>query len=113
MKGVGFLDISILRKAVLEERYEVSHHAEQERRNDNLLIEDIERAILTGEIIEPYPDDPRGQSCLIYGNAISGRPVHVVIGFLPTGWCRIITVYVPISDYWEDDWKTRKRRANQ
>jgi hypothetical protein len=104
------LDILVLRKAVLEGRYEISHHAEQERRKDNLFIEDVESALLTGEIIELYPDDPRGPSCLVCGYAADGRPVHVVAGFLATGWVRFITVYVPGSEYWEDNWKTRKRR---
>ena len=97
----------------MEERYEVSHHAEQERRNDNLFIEDIEMAILNGEIIEPYPDDPRGPSCLVCGYSKTGWPVHIVVGFLPGNWCRIITVYVPNLDCWESDWKTRKRRKDQ
>ncbi|MEW6273883.1 MAG: DUF4258 domain-containing protein [Bacillota bacterium] len=26
----------------------------------------VENAIHTGEIIEPYPNDPRGPSCLVY-----------------------------------------------
>lgn len=104
------MDISSIRKAVLREQYEISHHAEQERRNDNLFIEDIEAAILNGEIIESYPDDPRGPSCLVCGRSKTGRPVHVVVGFLSGGWCRIITVYVPNPDYWENDWKTRRRK---
>lgn len=84
-----------------------------EKRNDNLFTEDIESAILNGEIIEPYPNDPRGPSCLICGNSISGQPVHVMVGFLSTGWCRLITVYVPSSDYWESDWKARRREVNR
>ena len=75
------MDISSIRKAVLREQYEISHHAEQERRNDNLFIEDMEAAILDGEIIESYPDDPRGPSCLVFGHSNTGRPVHVVVGF--------------------------------
>ncbi|MEW6273909.1 MAG: DUF4258 domain-containing protein [Bacillota bacterium] len=104
------LDISQIRKALPEERYEISQHAEQERRNDGLSLADVENAIHTGEIIELYPNDPRGPSCLVYGLATNGRPVHVVAGFLTTGWVRVIMVYVPNPEQWEDDWKTRKRR---
>ena len=93
------IDVAYLRAAVLEERYEVSQHAEQGRLNDTLLIQDVENAILSGEIIESYPDDARGPSCLICGTSVSRLPVHVVVGFLPSGWLRVITVYVPSPDY--------------
>ncbi len=44
-----------LRYAIQEERYEISLHAEQERRrNDSLFINDIENAINVEEIIEMY-----------------------------------------------------------
>jgi hypothetical protein len=35
--------------------------------------------------------------------------MHLVIGFLPREWARIITVYVPDPTKWEADWKTRKK----
>jgi len=88
-------------------------HAERERRNDGLSLADIENAVRTGKVIEDYPDDPRGSSCLVFGRARDGRPVHLVVGFLPRGWVRIVTVYVPNAEKWEPDWETRKRRQGQ
>ncbi|TDA69731.1 MAG: DUF4258 domain-containing protein [Clostridia bacterium] len=88
----------------------MSRHAERERLNDNLTVNDLEDAIASGEVIESYPDDPRGPSCLVCGFTSGGLPAHIVVGFLPSGWVRIITVYVPDPDEWEPDWKTRKRR---
>ena len=107
------MDVEIIRRAVASERYEISQHAERERRHDGLTLADLENAIRTGEIIEAYPDDPRGASCLVFGWAHDGRPVHVVVGFLAHGWVRIITVYVPDPARWESDWKTRKRGQGQ
>ncbi|WP_027718103.1 DUF4258 domain-containing protein [Desulfovirgula thermocuniculi] len=103
------MNIDFIRQAVVSNKYEVSQHAERERLNDDLSIVDIENAIQTGEIIEDYPDDPRGASCLVLGWASDDRPVHLVVGFLPNGWIRIVTVYVPEPRKWEPDWKTRKR----
>lgn len=107
------LDISLIRKALQEECYEISQHAEQERRNDGLSLADVENAVCAGEIIEPYPNDPRGPSCLVYGLAVDGRPVHVVVGILLTGWVRVITVYVPNREHWEDDWKEIGGKINE
>ncbi|HHY93587.1 MAG TPA: DUF4258 domain-containing protein [Firmicutes bacterium] len=97
-----------LRAAARHELYEISRHAERERQNDDLSLAAVEHVLFSGEVIESYPDDPRGPSCLLCGLAPDGRPVHVVVGFLPTGWIRVITVYVPSPDKWEQDWKTRK-----
>lgn len=99
-----------IQRAVRMEHYEISRHAERERLNDNLTINDLEEAIASGEVIESYPNDPRGSSCLVCGFTSGGISVHLVVGFLPGGWVRIITVYVPDPDEWEPDWKTRKRR---
>ena len=54
------MDIETVIKAIISELYEISQHAERERRNDDLLLADMENAVLTGEIIEEYLNDPRG-----------------------------------------------------
>lgn len=69
---------------------------------------EIEEAISNGEIIEAYPDDPRGISCLIYGFTHQGRPLHVVCGDLEAERILVITAYEPSSEEWEEDWKTRR-----
>ena len=103
------MDISFIRQAVASNRYEISQHADKERRNDDLSFADIENAIETGKIIELYPNDPRGPSCLVFGRARDGRPIHLAIGFLPCNWVRIITVYIPDPEGWGCDWATRRR----
>ena len=62
------------------------------------------------EVIESYPNDPRGPSCLVLGWWDDGQPVHVVVGLGATLW--IITAYDPSVDArgrWEPDFKTRRR----
>lgn len=36
---------------------------------------EIERVVLQGELIEDYPEDPRGHSCLLLGFGDEGRPL--------------------------------------
>jgi hypothetical protein len=59
-----------------------------------------------GEVIEDYPDDVRGHSCLILGTGEGGRPIHVVCSPRDE-FLAIITAYVPTADEWDKDWKTR------
>jgi len=39
---------------------------------------EVRQVIENGSIIEDYPDDPRGHSCLMLGLGVEGRPIHVV-----------------------------------
>ncbi len=45
----------------------MSHHVQIERGKEKIMVDDIVSAILNGRELEPYPDDPRGESCLIEG----------------------------------------------
>ncbi|MDZ4341552.1 MAG: DUF4258 domain-containing protein [Candidatus Binatia bacterium] len=74
-----------------------------------MSLADIEAAILKGEVLEDYPDDPRGESCLILGYA-EARPIHVVCGYTSTRSIRVITVYLPKPPKWEDE-RTRRRKG--
>ena len=67
-----------IQRLIREGRYEVSIHAQQERLEDDLDIEEIELAVLQGDLIEDYPTDPRGPSCLVGGLA-GANPIHVVL----------------------------------
>lgn len=89
-------------------KYEISSHAEEERQADKISLTEIEKAILNGEILENYPKDPRGESCLILGYAEEGYPIHIVCGKIKSEKIRIITVYIPALPKWLDA-KTRRR----
>ena len=64
------MTIDEIKRLIREGRYEVSIHAQQERLADDLDVEEIESAVLQGDLIEDYPTDPRGPSCLIAGFAV-------------------------------------------
>src|ERR1700681_4510960 len=61
--------------------------------------EEVERVVLGGEIIEDYPTDPRGHSCLLLGFGDKALPVHVVCS--PNDdYLAIITAYRPDPELW-------------
>ncbi len=41
---------------------------------------EVKEALLNGEIIEDYPEDKRGHSCLVYGKTRIGKDIHVLCG---------------------------------
>lgn len=72
--------------------------------------DDVRAVIFAGDIIEDYPEDVRGHSCLMLGYGTGGRPIYVVCS-PKEEYLAIITVYLPDAHRWEADWKTRKPRT--
>lgn len=103
------MTIGWIRQKVESDDYELSSHAEEERQDEEILIADIEHALLAGEVIEQYLHDPRGPSCLVLGYGQSGYPIHAVVGRTTTDRLRIITIYIPSPPKWMDP-KTRSKR---
>jgi hypothetical protein len=60
------------------------------------------------EIIEDYPEDKYGPSCLILGITKAGRPLHIQCSHPSRSPIRIITLYEPDPDLWVG-FRIRKR----
>jgi Domain of unknown function (DUF4258) len=101
--------VETIQEKIAQGRYIISFTHTEKLRQRRIKAEDIEQAIKTGTIIEDYPEDRRGPSCLILGFA-GKRPLHVVCGRLDDDEILIITAYEPDPAEWESDGKTRKRR---
>ena len=75
----------------------------------NISPNEVKYAILSGEIIEDYPEDKYGPSCLIYGVTKEGKILHVQCSIDPV-W--IITAYDPTlnPEEWETNFKRRIKK---
>ena len=102
------MDIQEIKIRIRNNEYVYTHHAEIERQADELTLAQIEAALLSGEILEQYPDTGRGSSCLVVGFA-ADVPVHVVCGWRGDK-ISLITVYIPRLPKFVDPW-TRKKEG--
>ena len=68
---------------------------------------EIRQVIEFGEIIENYPEDARGHSCLMLGSGEQNRSIHVVCAH-KEDYLAIITAYIPEEQEWIDNFKTRR-----
>jgi hypothetical protein len=69
----------------------------------------MDEAISGGsEIIEDYPEDKYGPSCLILGFTKTGRPLHIQCSYPSRLLIKIITLYEPDPDLWVD-FRVRKQ----
>jgi len=73
------MNIVFIKQKARQGLYDLSAHAHQERQEEKITIEEIEKALLKGGRIEQYPKDPRGESCLI-ASIDSDKPLHIVCG---------------------------------
>lgn len=97
-----------LRALIKARRYRLTLHAEQERDADEITIGEIEQAFSgpRAEVIEDYPDDPRGPSVLVLGWTEADVPLHAVWS-IHENTAVLITIYRPDPKLWTD-WRKRK-----
>lgn len=93
------MEIKEIKSFIKSRNYLISEHADEERIKDKITLEELEEAVLDGEIIEERLDDPRGESRLVGGKSRSGKMLHVVIG-LRFQRPVIVTVYLPDHKEW-------------
>ena len=84
-----------MREKVRTRQYVMTLHAEEEMDEDGLTIFDVERGILTGEIVERQKDHDTGEwKYLVQGHTVVGNQVVVVSRLSPNEKLVIITVYI-------------------
>jgi hypothetical protein len=86
----------------LRDEFEFSKHAVDQSILRDISVIEIREAIARGEVIENYPDDKYGPSCLIFGMTVSQRPLHIQCSYPTRPVIKIITVYEPNPAEWID-----------
>ena len=85
--------IQKIRQKILDRAYYLSSHAEEEMLDDDLERDDVENAILKGQIQKKLSEDFRGTRYRLEGPAKDGRVIHVIIRFKEDASLIVITGY--------------------
>jgi hypothetical protein len=102
------MKIADIRGAIQAGKIRITDHADEEAQNDKYSYDEIFYSVLTGKIIEGYPDDKPYPSCLIYGTTFKNEPVHSVWAYNEeTKWAVLVTVYKPDPSKWIN-WQRRR-----
>ena len=99
--------IEALRVKIAAGTYEFSRHATNQSLLRNITVEGLEIAFANGEIIEDYPGDKYGPSCLVLGFTNEKRPLHIQCSYPSRPLVKIITLYEPDPELW-DNYRVRK-----
>ena len=101
------MDIERIKVLSTTSRIRWSAHVAQRMMERSISRSDVISAILTGEIIEDYPEDFPLPSCLISG-IVNRKPIHVVVA-QDEEEIVIISVYRPDLNKFEPDFRTRRK----
>ena len=83
-----------VRQRIRSNAYVMTLHAEDEMDEEGLTIFDVERAILTGEILERQRDKETAEAKYrLRGESMGDEQVEVIVKFSPTGKLVIMTIY--------------------
>jgi hypothetical protein len=95
--------LNSIRDKIARRQYEFSKHAVDQTIVRDISVSELEQAISSqSEVIEDYPEDKYGPSCLILGFTSAGRPLHVQCSHPARPLIKIITVYEPDPELWID-----------
>jgi len=101
---------SLVRLASAKKRLFLPHALRQMLRPDRMIsTAEVRTVIEQGEVIEDYPEDPRGHSCLMLGKGGIGRAIHIVCS-PKDDYLAIITAYLPDRKEWSPDFKVRLKK---
>lgn len=106
------MDREGLKRAIESDSIEWQRHALERMMERGIYREIVKKVLLSGEIIEDYPNDKPYPSVLLLG-WVEGEPFHVVTALdSESGCCFIITAYKPDLEHFEPDYKTRRQHGN-
>ncbi|MFN0278727.1 MAG: DUF4258 domain-containing protein [Pyrinomonadaceae bacterium] len=93
---------------VADGHYEFSKHAVDQSILRNISLVEFRESVENGIIIEDYPDDKYGPSCLILGFTKAGRPIHAQCTSGAREIVKVVTLYEPDENLWID-FRSRRR----
>jgi len=92
--------INEIRAKFARNEFEFSKHAADQSILRHISVQEIREAIRMGGIVEDYPHDKYGPSCLVFGFTRANRPLHIQCSYPSRPVIKVITVYEPDPAKW-------------
>jgi len=97
-----------IRRKIDGDEFEFSRHAVDQTITRRISVRGVREVFRNGDVIEDYPEDKYGPSCLIFGRTAAARPLHIQCSYPSRPLLKVITIYEPDPACWVD---FRIRRA--
>lgn len=99
----------MIRAKFIHGQIQFSQHAVNQLIARHIVRTEVNEAVSNAQIIEDYPGDKYGPSCLLLGFTQAGRPLHIQCTYPSRPHLKVITVYEPDPARWIN---LRLRRAD-
>jgi hypothetical protein len=89
----------------------ISEHGYDELAEDGIMASDVVRGLMDANVVEEYPEYPKGPCLLVRQKDENGQMIHAVWG-IPAGSTSpavLITAYRPDPKRWSDDFLRRTK----
>ena len=96
-----------LRSKMASDQFEFTEHSVHQSIIRRISVQEIREAFAKSQLVEDYPDDKYGPSCLVLGFTLADRPLHILCSHPSRPLVRIVTLYEPDPDEWID-YRTRR-----
>ena len=103
----GMALIDDIRDKLVGDQFEFSKHAVDQAILRGITVQEVREAVATAVVIEDYPGDKYGPSCLLLGSTATARPLHIQCSYPSRPLVKIITLDEPDPDQWIE-LRTRK-----
>lgn len=95
------MDIIVqIREKFANDQFEFSRHALDRSTLRGISVQEIREAIQRSELLEDYPNDKYGPSCLVLGFTEAGRALHIQCSYPSRPLVKLITIYEPDPQEW-------------
>lgn len=99
-----------IKRLVMDRSVRVSDHGYDELVADDISFRDVIDSVNDGQVVEDYPDYPKGPCVLVLQSDGNGNPLHVLWG-IPKGHSEpavVVTAYRPDPSQWENGFTKRR-----
>lgn len=99
---------SRVREAAAKKLLFLSHAIRQMNKPERMITAaEVHEIVLQATVIEDYPEDVRGHSCLLSGATSLERIIHVVCS-PKVDYLEIVTAYIPDLAEWDETKRQRR-----
>jgi hypothetical protein len=96
------VDLDAIKAKFQRNEFEFSQHAVDQTLVRHITVRELREAVAASEVIEDYPTDKYGPSCLLLGFTAAARPLHAQVSYPSRPLIKVVTVYQPDPDSWVD-----------
>ena len=97
-----------IRRKIARNKLRYSQAAVNQSIRDRISTDEIEAAIVNGQLVEEYTQDRYGSNYLVCGLTQADRPIHIECTSLSQSMLEIIAVYIPDPEQWDENFMIRR-----